>query len=121
MSDATTDQLHAMRHSLAHIMANAIQHKYPQAKFGVGPAVEHGFYYDIDLGEAKLSEDDFATLENEMRAIIKADEPFEKFEMPIGEAIAWARENTQTYKEELLNDLQRAGTTAASELDPSQL
>jgi threonyl-tRNA synthetase len=121
MSESRDDQLHAMRHSLAHITANAIQHKFPDAKFGVGPVVEHGFYYDIDLGDTKLSEDDFATIESEMKQIIAADEPFERFEMTVGEAIDWARENNQPYKEELLNDLRRAGTTVASDLDPSQL
>jgi threonyl-tRNA synthetase len=121
MSEKQENQLHAMRHSLAHIMANAIQRKYPQAKFGVGPVVEHGFYYDIDLGDTKLSEDDFATIENEMKQIVGADEPFERFEMKIDEAIDWARDNDQTYKAELLNDLKRAGTTEARDLDPAQL
>jgi threonyl-tRNA synthetase len=79
MSESRDDQLHAMRHSLAHITANAIQHKFPDAKFGVGPVVEHGFYYDIDLGDTKLSEDDFATIESEMKQIIAADESFERF------------------------------------------
>ena len=53
------DQLYAMRHSLAHITAQAVQHIWPEAKFGVGPVVENGFYYDIDLGETKISEADF--------------------------------------------------------------
>jgi threonyl-tRNA synthetase len=121
MTDKTENKLHAQRHSLAHIMANAIQRKYPDAKFGVGPVLEHGFYYDIDLGDAKLSEDDFATIESEMKQIIAADEPFERFEMPVDEAIDWARKNNQPYKEELLNDLKRAGTTEVTDLDPAQL
>lgn len=115
------DNLQAMRHSLAHIMATAVQHLWPEAKFGVGPAVEHGFYYDIDLGETKVSEDDFARIEAEMARVIEADQPFEKFEMPIDEAIAWAREAKQPYKEELLNDLKRAGTTVAKDLDADEL
>ena len=53
------DKLYAMRHSLAHIMAAAVQRVWPDAKFGVGPVVEHGFYYDIDLGETKISEQQF--------------------------------------------------------------
>ena len=53
------EQLHAMRHSLAHITAAAVQHLWPNAKFGVGPVVESGFYYDIDLGDTKISEQDF--------------------------------------------------------------
>ena len=115
------NELQAMRHSLAHIMASAVQRLWPEVKFGVGPAVENGFYYDIDLGGTKLSEDDFARIEAEMRKIIEADEPFERFEKPIDEAIAWARESGQPYKEELLNDLKRAGTTVAKDLDAAEL
>ena len=115
------DQLHAMRHSLAHVLATAVQHLWPEAKFGVGPVVEHGFYYDIDLGTVKISEEDFDRIESEMRKVIKADVPFERFEKPIDEAIKWAQENKQPYKEELLNDLKRAGTTVAKDLDAAEL
>lgn len=114
--------LEAMRHSLAHIMANSVQHLWPEAKFGVGPAVENGFYYDIDLGpDVKISEDDFARIEAEMKLIIGADQLFERAEKPIDEALAWAQQAKQPYKEELLNDLKRAGTTAAKDLDPAEL
>ena len=121
MSDDQTARLHAMRHSLAHITANAVQHLWPDAKFGVGPVVENGFYYDIDLGDDKLSEEDFKRIEAEMQAIIKADEPFERFEMTVDEALNWAVENEQPYKQELLNDLKRAGTTVAKDLDSAEL
>jgi threonyl-tRNA synthetase len=120
MSDKE-DQLYAMRHSLAHIMASAIQRLWPQTKFGVGPVVEDGFYYDIDNPEHMISDDDFARIEKEMHHIIKADEPFERFEMPIDEAIAWAKKYEQPYKLELLNDLKRAGTTVAKDLDAAEL
>ncbi len=116
-----SDNLHAMRHSLAHIMATAVQHLWPEAKFGVGPVVEHGFYYDIDLGEAQLSEDDLKRVEAEMRKVIGANQPFERSEKPIDEAIAWAKEKKQPYKEELLNDLKRAGTTVAKDLNAEEL
>ncbi len=115
------DFLYAMRHSLAHIMATAIQKQWPEAKFGVGPVVENGFYYDVDLGDTTLSEEDFATLEAGMRQVIAADEPFEKFELPIDQAIEWAKDNNQPYKTELLNDLKRAGTTAAKDIDSAEL
>jgi threonyl-tRNA synthetase len=115
------DQLYAMRHSLAHIMASAIQHLWPEVKLGVGPVVENGFYYDVDLGGEQLSADDFPRIEAEMQKIIKAAEPFERFEMPVLEAVDWARKYGQPYKEELLNDLQREGTTIASELDSATL
>jgi len=115
------EQLYAMRHSLAHITAQAVQHLWPQAKFGVGPVVENGFYYDIDLGDTKISEDDFKKIEKEMRGIIARDFPFERSEKNVDEAINWAKERGQPYKEELLNDLRRAGTTIAKDLDAAEL
>lgn len=105
-----------MRHSLAHIMAQAVQHLWPQAKFGVGPAIDQGFYYDIDLGDVTISEADFGTIEKEMRRIIARDLPFTHRDVPVDEAIAWAKETDQPYKVELLNDLKRSGTTIAKEL-----
>ncbi len=114
-------QLYAMRHSLAHIMAQAVKHLWPEAKFGVGPVIEHGFYYDIDLGEAKISEDDFGRIEAEMLKIVDANYTFERSEKPVDEAVAWAKKEHQPYKEELLNDLKRAGTTAIKELDSAEL
>ncbi len=115
------EKLHAMRHSLAHITAAAVQRIWPDAKFGVGPVVKDGFYYDIDLGERKISEDNFSKIEKVMRKIIAEGQEFEHFEMPIDQAIVWAKENNQPYKEELLNDLKRAGTTAASDIDSEEL
>ena len=82
------EQLHAMRHSLAHITAAAVQKLWPEAKFGVGPVVENGFYYDIDLGEKKISEANFAKIEKIMRGTIEYGDDFERFEMPIDQAIA---------------------------------
>jgi len=115
------DQLHAMRHSLAHITASAVKKLWPEAKFGVGPVVDNGFYYDIDLGEQKISESDFKRIEKEMRGIVNQAQEFEHFDMPIDQAIDWARQNGQPYKEELLNDLKRSGTTIAKDLDVSEL
>ena len=115
------EQLHAMRHSLAHITAQAVQHLWPGAKFGVGPVIENGFYYDIDLGDTKISEANFKKIEKEMRKIIAADYPFEHSEKPIDEALEWAKEADQPYKTELLNDLKREGTTLASELDAAMM
>jgi len=106
----------AMRHSLAHIMAQAVQHLWPQAKFGVGPAIDQGFYYDIDLGDVTISEADFGKIEKEMRRIIARDLPFTRRDVPMDEAIAWAKETDQPYKVELLNDLKRSGTTIAKKL-----
>ena len=115
------EQLFAMRHSLAHITAQAVQHLWPEAKFGVGPVVENGFYYDIDLGETKISESDFKRIEKEMRTIINKDFTFERSEKNIDEALEWAENAGQPYKTELLNDLKRAGTTVAKDLDSETL
>lgn len=121
MADKQQSDLHAMRHSLAHIMATAITRLFPQVKLGVGPVVEHGFYYDVDLGDGQLSEDDLARIEEEMKRIVSENQAFEHFMMPIDEAIKWAKQQSQPYKEELLNDLKRAGTTLAKDLDVEQL
>jgi len=115
------EQLHAMRHSLAHITAAAVKRLWPDAKFGVGPVVENGFYYDIDLGEQKISEANFGKIEKTMRRIITEAQDFERFTMPVDQAITWAQENHQPYKEELLNDLKRSGTTVAKDLDANEL
>jgi len=115
------NKLQAMRHSLAHIMASAILRLWPTAKFGVGPVTDDGFYYDIDLGDHKISELDFKKIETEMNKIIIENQTFEKSEMPIEEALDWAKKNNQPYKLELLNDLMRSGTTLAKELDINEL
>lgn len=115
------DQLHAMRHSLAHIMATAVTKLHPGAKLGVGPVVDNGFYYDIDIDGVTISEKDFKQIEKEMRAVINRDETFEKSEKAVDEAIAWAKDAKQPFKEELLNDLKRAGTTIAKDLDVDEL
>ena len=120
-ADKQSGELEAMRHSLAHIMAAAVTNLWPGAKLGVGPVVENGFYYDIDLGKKMISEEDFPKIEAEMKKIIKEDQPFEKSEQPIDAGIAWAQKAEQPYKEELLNDLKREGTTLASELDASMM
>ena len=95
-------KLSTMRHSLAHIMAAAVQRLYPDAKFGVGPSIEDGFYYDIDLGEKKISEKDFVKIEKMMQKIIKENQRFIRTEKTIKEAIEWAKEKKQDYKLELL-------------------
>ena len=110
------EELKSMRHSLAHIMAQAIQHLWPQAKFGVGPAIDNGFYYDIYLDNGTISEADLPKIEEEMRKIVAANYPFERRDVSVEEAIDWAIKGDQSFKVELLNDLKRFGTTVASEL-----
>ena len=110
------EELKSMRHSLAHIMAQAIQHLWPQAKFGVGPAIDNGFYYDIYLDNGTISEADLPKIEEEMRKIVAANYPFERRDVSVEEAIDWAISGNQSFKVELLNDLKRSGTTVANEL-----
>ena len=110
------EELKSMRHSLAHIMAQAIQHLWPQAKFGVGPAIDNGFYYDIYLDNGTISEADLPKIEEEMRKIVAANYPFERRDVSVEEAIDWAISGNQSFKVDLLNDLKRSGTTVASEL-----
>jgi threonyl-tRNA synthetase len=102
-------------------MATAVTTLWPEAKLGVGPVVENGFYYDVDLGDTKISEEDFGRIEAKMQEIIKENQVFERFELHVDEAIKWAQESSQPYKEELLNDLKRAGTTVAKDLDADEL
>ena len=106
-----SDQLYLekMRHSLSHIMAAAIKHIYAgtttTVKFGVGPAIDNGFYYDVDFGDIKVSESDLKKIEKEMRKIIAQKLPITRSEKPRAEALAWAKENGQDYKVELIEDL----------------
>lgn len=116
-----TKDIDAMRHSLAHITASAVKRLWPEAKFGVGPVVENGYYYDIDLGKTNISDEDFEKIEAEMRKIIDEDQTFEHSTKSIDEAIKWAKDGNQPYKEELLNDLKREGTTSAKDIDASAL
>lgn len=115
------DQLYAMRHSLAHITASAVKRLWPEAKFGVGPVIKDGFYYDIDLGDITISEQNFTKIEKTMRRIISESQEFEHYTAPIDDAITWAKEANQPYKEELLNDLKRSGTTIAKDLNPDEM
>lgn len=115
------ERLRAMRHSMAHITAAAVRRLWPNAKFGVGPVVENGFYYDIDLSEDKISEDDFSKIEEEMHKIISEDQEFVYLKKSIDDAIDWAKSEEQPYKEELLNDLRRSGTTVARDLNAEEL
>jgi threonyl-tRNA synthetase len=110
------EQLTTMRHSMAHIMAAAIKELWPNTKFGVGPAVKNGFYYDVDLGDNKISENDFKKIEDKMHSIIAEKLTFERIDLDINEAIKWADDNNQIYKADLLNDLKKYGTTNINDL-----
>ena len=99
------DVTHVVRHSAAHIMAQAIKRLYPEADFAYGPATENGFYYDVDLGDKTLSEDDLPAIEDEMRKIVKENLKFSVFELPREEAIALMEERGEKYKVEHIDDL----------------
>lgn len=107
MSENTN--LETMRHSLSHIMAAAVKNLYSgtttTVKFGVGPAVENGFYYDIDFGEAKVTEDDLKKIEKEMHKIVNRAEKFVCREASREEALKWAKANGQDYKAELIAEI----------------
>lgn len=94
-----------IRHSAAHIMAQAIKRLYPHADFGYGPATEKGFYYDVDLGDTKLSDEDLVVIENEMRKIVKENLPIKPFILSREEAVNLMRERGAKYKEEHIGDL----------------
>ena len=99
------EELHVIRHSAAHIMAQAILRLYPDAKFAYGPANEKGFHYDVDLGDAKLSEEDLAKIEQEMKKITKENLPIKSFILPRDEAIKLMEERGEKYKVEHIDDL----------------
>lgn len=92
-------------HSSAHLMAEAVEFYYPGAKFWVGPAVEHGFYYDIDLGGTKLSAEDLEKLEQKMKELAAQDNKFVRTEKPKAEAVSYFTEKGDEYKLDLLQGL----------------
>src|SRR5437867_11715308 len=89
--------LKTMRHSAAHVMAEAVQQLFPDAKFGIGPAIEDGFYYDFDLPRT-LTPDDLVEIEQRMKQIAKANVPFERRELDRDAAIDYFERRNQPYK-----------------------
>ena len=102
---AKEEELHVLRHSAAHIMAQAVQRLYPQAKFAYGPANEKGFYYDVDLGGEKLTEESLQAIEAEMKKICKENLPIKPFILPRDEAVKLMRDRGEDYKVEHIGDL----------------
>lgn len=99
------EELHVIRHSAAHIMAQAIKRLYPEADFGYGPATEKGFYYDVDLGDTKISDEDLPAIEKEMQKIVKENLKIQSFILPREEAIQLMEERRESYKVEHIGDL----------------
>ncbi len=102
---APEEELHIIRHSAAHIMAQAIKRLYPNAKFAYGPANEKGFYYDVDLGDVKLNDDDLEKIEAEMKKIVKENLPIKPSILSRDEAIKFMEERGEIYKVEHIADL----------------
>ena len=111
--DKKQDKLNILRHSLSHILASSVLEMFPEAKFGIGPAIENGFYYDFDLPRTLIPED-LPILEEKMKKMIKADYPFERAEIPIEDALEKFGELGQNYKIELIHDLREGGAKKVS-------
>lgn len=92
------------RHTTSHIMAQAVKKLWPDAKLAIGPAIENGFYYDFDM-EHKLNDQDLLKIQKEMKKIIQANYPLERFELPREEAIKFMADKGEDYKVELIEDL----------------
>ena len=104
------DELHVIRHSAAHILAQAVKNLYPQAHFAYGPATEKGFHYDVDLGDVKLSDEDLPAIEKEMQQIVKKNLPIKPFALPREEAIRLMADRGENYKVEHIGDLPEDAT-----------
>ncbi len=115
MSPEHHEQLDVMRHSAAHVLAQAVLRLFPNAKYAIGPPITDGFYYDFDLPRP-LTEDDLATIEKEMAAIVKADQPFLREEMSREEAISLFTEFDQPYKREILQGGDEEGQVKVGEV-----
>lgn len=100
----TPEGLHAIRHTCAHVMAQAIQHLFPDVKFAIGPAIANGFYYDLD-SEHTFTPEDLQAIEKEMTKIVKQNLPLVRAELPRSEALAMFAAKDEKYKVELINDL----------------
>ena len=103
--DNPAEELEVIRHDAAHLLAQALKRLYPHAQFAYGPATENGFYYDVDLGDTKVNEDDFPAIEAEMKKIVKENLKIETFELPRDEAVAYMKERGESYKVEHIGDL----------------
>ena len=101
---SSDDVRHRYRHTSSHILAQAVKKIWPEAKLAIGPAIENGFYYDIDM-EHRITEQDLLKIQKEMKKIIQANYPIERFELPRKEAIEFERKSGEDYKVELIEDL----------------
>jgi threonyl-tRNA synthetase len=104
-NDVSASELDVMRHSAAHVLAKAVQRLYPGSKLGIGPVIENGFYYDIDI-PSRLSEDDLPRIESEMREIVASAEPFDREEWSKAQALEhYSSEDDNPFKREIIEAL----------------
>ena len=113
-ADHGDEALYALRHSTAHVMAGAVLELFPGAKFGFGPPVTDGFYYDFDLPRA-LTPEDLAKIEAKMQEVVKHDSPFERREMTVPDALRFFGEHKQDYKVDQIKKLSEGGTDEESD------
>lgn len=117
--ESRSHRLHRLRHSAAHVLAEAVLQKFPEARFGAGPAIEHGFYYDIELPRP-LNPEDLEDLEKRMKKLIKRGWPFQVAEVPLAEAKALFAGAAQPYKLEILEKIEGLGNQTATLFRQSQ-
>ena len=109
------EKLNVLNHSCAHLLAHAIKHLYPEAKFWVGPVIEEGFYYDVDLGDDKITEEDLPKIEREMKKISKGNKRITRLELSKDEALDMFKDDL--YKLDLINRMDRETTISAYKQD----
>ena len=100
------DGKHAYWHSSAHLMAEALQQLYPNVKFGIGPAIENGFYYDIDLGDDVITDNDFAKIEAKMMELAGKGEEIQRASISKEDAMKMFGDRGEVYKTELISELE---------------
>lgn len=99
------------RHSLAHLMAQAVKSLYPEAKMAIGPDIENGFYYDFDFGDVAINDESLKEIEKKVKNLIKQNQKFEAYKLPVAEAVAFLASKGEDYKVEMANDLAAKGET----------
>ena len=109
------ENLEMLNHSCAHLLAHAVKHLYPEVKFWVGPAIETGFYYDMDLGINVVTEEDLEKIEREMKKIAKSDKRITRLELSKEEALEMFKDNP--YKIELIENIPEGETISAYKQD----
>jgi threonyl-tRNA synthetase len=111
MKQSMSHPLSTKRHSLAHVMAQAVKALYPDAKMAIGPDIETGFYYDFDFGDVAINDESLKEIEKKMKNLIKQNQKFEAYKLPVKEAVAFLKSKGEDYKVEMAEDLAAKGET----------